>query len=65
MVMKQFLVRFCERIRAFRVAHTGNVTVIFALATIPIIGAVGAAVDYSHVNSARTAMQSAVDANLP
>jgi Flp pilus assembly protein TadG len=62
MVMKQLLVRFRERIRAFRVAHAGNVTVVFALATIPIIGAVGAAVDYSHVNSARTAMQSAVDA---
>ncbi len=62
MVMKQLLVRFRERIHAFRVAHTGNVTVIFALATIPIIGAVGAAVDYSHVNSARTAMQAAVDA---
>ena len=62
MDMKQLLVRICERFRAFRVAHAGNVTITFALATIPIIGAVGAAVDYSHVNSARTAMQSAVDA---
>jgi Flp pilus assembly protein TadG len=40
----------------------GNVTVVFALATVPIVGSVGAAVDYSHVNSARTAMQAAVDA---
>src|SRR5712691_8365151 len=62
MVMKQFLARIRERFRAFRVAHAGNVTITFALATIPIVGAVGAAVDYSHVNSARTAMQAAVDA---
>ena len=62
MVMKQLVARIRERFRAFRVAHAGNVTITFALATIPIIGAVGAAVDYSHVNSARTAMQSAVDA---
>jgi Flp pilus assembly protein TadG len=46
----------------FRTASAGNITVTFALATIPVIGAVGAAVDYSHVNSARTAMQAATDA---
>ena len=32
-----------------------------ALAAIPLIGAVGAAVDYSRANSARTAMQAALD----
>ena len=40
----------------------GNVTLIFALAVIPIFGAVGVAVDYSRGNSARTAMQAALDA---
>jgi Flp pilus assembly protein TadG len=40
----------------------GNIAVIFALATLPVVGAVGAAVDYSRVNSDRTAMQAAVDA---
>jgi Flp pilus assembly protein TadG len=39
----------------------GNVAITFALATIPIFGAVGAAVDYSRANSARTAMQAALD----
>lgn len=34
----------------------------FALATIPIIGFVGSAVDYSRANATRTAMQSALDA---
>ena len=33
----------------------------FALAIIPMIGAIGAAVDYSRANSARTAMQAALD----
>ena len=32
-----------------------------ALAIIPLIGAVGAAVDYSRANSVRTAMQAALD----
>jgi len=40
----------------------GNTTVIFALAVIPIFGSVGAAVDYSRANNARTAMQAALDA---
>ena len=35
---------------------------IFALAIIPVIGLVGAAVDYSRANSLRTAVQSALDA---
>ena len=34
----------------------------FALATIPLIGFVGAAVDYSRANSAKAAMQAALDA---
>ena len=40
----------------------GGVAPIFALAIIPIIGLVGAAVDYSRGNAARTAMQAALDA---
>ena len=45
----------------FRHANTGNVAVIFAIAIVPIIGFIGAAVDYSRVNNARTAMQTALD----
>ena len=50
-----------NRLGAFRSAKRGNVTVTFALATLPIIGFVGAAVDYSHANSVRTALQAALD----
>ncbi len=39
-----------------------GVAPMLALAAIPLIGAVGAAVDYSRANSARTAMQAALDA---
>jgi len=45
----------------FRRDRKGNVAIIFALATIPIIGFVGAAVDYSHANSVKVAMQAALD----
>src|SRR5437868_2370456 len=51
--------RVGSRLRAD--AHA-NTTVIFALAVIPIFGSVGAAVDYSRANNARTAMQAALDA---
>jgi Flp pilus assembly protein TadG len=46
-----------------RFAHNrgGNVAMTFALATIPVIGSVGAAIDFSHANSVKTAMQTALD----
>jgi Flp pilus assembly protein TadG len=50
-----------DRLRRFGQARDGNVAVMFAIATIPIIGAVGAAIDYSHANSVKTAMQEALD----
>src|ERR1700730_1278170 len=40
----------------------GSVTPLLALGIIPIVGAVGAAIDYSRANSVRTAMQGAGDA---
>jgi len=45
----------------FRRANGGNVAVMFAIAILPILGFVGAAVDYARVNNARTAMQAALD----
>ena len=51
-----------NRLRSFAGEKRGNVMVTFALATIPMIGFVGAAVDYSRASSAKAAMQSAVDA---
>ena len=42
-------------------ARRGNVAITFALATMPIVGFVGFAVDYSHANSVKAAMQAALD----
>jgi Flp pilus assembly protein TadG len=42
--------------------HRGNVAITFALAIIPVFGAMGIAVDYSMANSARTNMQDSLDA---
>ena len=47
--------------RELRAANGANVTITFALATIPMVGFVGAAVDYSHANSVKAAMQAAAD----
>jgi Flp pilus assembly protein TadG len=51
-----------RQVGRFRHHGGGNVTLIFALAAIPLVGAVAVAVDYSRGNSARTAMQAALDA---
>src|SRR3954471_24522180 len=43
-------------------AREGNVATMFAFAIVPVIGLTGAAVDYSRAASARTGLQSAIDA---
>src|SRR3954469_8525364 len=60
--MKQLATMVPRLLRRFLRARGGNITIIFALTTVPVIGFVGAAVDYSRANSAKAAMQSAVDA---
>ncbi len=45
----------------FARANGGNIAVIFAIALVPIIGFVGAAIDYTRANSARSSMQAALD----
>jgi Flp pilus assembly protein TadG len=50
------------QLRAFRHSQRGNVAMTFALAAIPLVGLTGAAVDYSRGNSAKVAMQAAMDA---
>ena len=47
--------------RRFARADQGNIAVIFAIACVPLISFVGAAIDYSRATSARSAMQSALD----
>ena len=51
-----------HNLRSLRNCRRGNVSIAFAGALFPLIVAAGAAVDYSRANSARTAMQSALDA---
>jgi Flp pilus assembly protein TadG len=49
-------------IRRFRSSRNGNIAIIFALTIVPLFGAMGAAVDYSLANAARTNMQDSLDA---
>src|ERR1019366_9519990 len=53
--------KFRSALRAFRVAHAGNVAITFAFAMLPIIAGVGFAVDYSHANAVKVALQAALD----
>jgi hypothetical protein len=46
----------------FRHRNDGQVAVMFAIAILPLAGAVGAAVDYSRGNQVRTSLQKALDA---
>src|SRR5436190_506598 len=48
----------------FKHKSEGSVVSTFALSLVPVFGLVGAAVDYSGANNARTSMQSALDAAL-
>jgi Flp pilus assembly protein TadG len=52
--LKQKLIRFTG-------GQTGNVAITFALATLPVIGSVGAAVDYSRANKVEAQLQAALD----
>lgn len=50
-----------QRFWSGREGRRGNVAIIFALAIVPVIGSVGAALDYAMANSNRTSMQKALD----
>jgi Flp pilus assembly protein TadG len=54
-----------SRVRAatcrFAGANQGNIAVLFAIAAVPVISFVGAAIDYTRANAARSAMQAALD----
>jgi Flp pilus assembly protein TadG len=57
-----FMIRHIrDAARRFVGANDGNIAVIFTIAAIPVIGFVGAAIDYSRVNSARSSVQAALD----
>ena len=53
--------KWCRSLAAFGAARGGNVAITFALATLPIIGGVGAAIDYSRANDVKVKLQAAID----
>jgi Flp pilus assembly protein TadG len=53
--------RLTRLVHEFRSDTRGNIAIIFALVSIPLVALVGAAVDYTRAASARTALQSALD----
>src|ERR1700753_83325 len=57
-----YMIRYIrEAAGRFIAANDGNIAVIFTIALVPIISFVGAAIDYSRANSAKSAMQAAMD----
>ena len=54
-------VSFAPAASRFPGANQGNIAVLFAVALLPIISFVGAAIDYTRANSARSSMQAALD----
>jgi len=48
----------------FGAAQDGNIAVIFAFAIIPVLAFIGAALDYSRANTARSSMQAALDSTV-
>ncbi len=59
--MKRLSDSMRRSMRELRTANGANVAIIFALSVVPIVGLVGAAVDYSQANSIKTAMQAAAN----
>ena len=55
-------ITFGNLVRRFARERRGNVAIAFALSILPVVGVVGAAIDYSHGNQVKSAMQAAADA---
>ena len=53
--------RIRTAVRRFAGANEGNIAILFGIAVIPIISFVGAAVDYTRANAARSSMQAALN----
>src|SRR5437588_9455397 len=62
MLMRDVLARLTKRLSQFRGNSKANVAAIFAIASIPILAAIGCAVDYSLAVRMQSKMQSASDA---
>ena len=55
------VVRLQSLLGSFGRSDRGNIAVLFAIAVVPVISFVGAAVDYTRANTARSSMQAAMD----
>jgi Flp pilus assembly protein TadG len=53
--------RIGRQLARFKAAEQGNIAVIFAIALVPVLSFIGAAIDYSRAAQARTSMQAALD----
>ncbi len=53
---------FLNLLRKFRPSREGNIAVIFSIALIPVVGAIGMAVDWSMANRVQASLQKALDA---
>ena len=62
--MRSDLARLLRPLRKFRAARRGNVAITFALAAVPMIGVVGAAIDYGQATSIKADFQSALDSTV-
>lgn len=61
MTIQRVIDRLTKIMAHFRNASSGNVALTFAIVLVPVMGSVGAAVDYSQSSSIKAAMQSAAD----
>jgi Flp pilus assembly protein TadG len=53
---------FFAQLKRFRRDRRGNIAVIFAIACVPLISAVGCAVDYCRATQLHSKLQAAIDA---
>jgi Flp pilus assembly protein TadG len=61
MSIASIIAQFRSSASRFIRADQGNIAITFGIALLPILGFVGAAVDYTRVSSSRASMQSALD----
>jgi len=61
MTIQPAVVRLQSILGSFGRSERGNIAILFAIAVVPVISFVGAAVDYTRANTARSSMQSAMD----
>jgi len=60
-LVSRLVSRIARQFARFAAAEQGNIAVIFAIALVPVLSFVGAAIDYSRAAQARASMQSALD----